>query len=487
MTTATSAKVQDGNIEAIAGVLDILYHIPGLYAVLKEAEPLDMVGTEIERHAFADLKVVFSEIASGKDTDNINFGPLVEKLANMTSISLEAAYIDVCHVWDSLVKLCIVVIPPLREVFLGHVANSRERLEIPGRLNLMSRCFRAKFTEKSQTLEQVCQECYTVVSEKHVHDAHDSAQMTTLTSNAMVLRRAPEIFVVSVESSHYVGNSGKKGEGGSATTDACMSAETSTASSSSSSSSSFSGAVKFPMELDLNAYAGKKNKSAQYNSRMYDLVATVAVEGAKFSAMRAHFLATKDDGSGDLQWHATHGAISGQVSSPVESSQSLAVENIYYMPGTQTGTHPRLLVYTKRNLPTELIKVKPLVTRAGQLKALGDVAFALTNTLENYEEARQYYEEAIQSDESYRASLKENLDKLETLERTQKARKFEEQADLALANRRFKEASEHYTSSLRSALHRSRIYHRVLENLIVLTTCSSWINLHLLRKREKML
>ena len=60
-----------------------------------------------------------------------------------------------------------------------------------------------------------------------------------------------------------------------------------------------------------------------------------------------------------------------------------------------------MLIYTKKDVVADFGRMSRLATKAGQMKALGDVAFELTQTISNYEEAKQYYEEAIRLDESY--------------------------------------------------------------------------------------
>ena len=113
-----------------------------------------------------------------------------------------------------------------------------------------------------------------------------------------------------------------------------------------------------------------------------------------------------------------------------------AVEQNYFSTADNARVHPRLLVYTRRKLGTLLKRTSALVTKSGQMRALGDVAFALAMTSENFDEARKCYEEAMSLDENIKDEVKENLESLEKFEKTQKARKLEEQADLALANRR---------------------------------------------------
>ena len=138
------------------------------------------------------------ETVKANDKDNSGVGNALPSHKGM----------DVVGIWDTIVKLILVVIPPLREVFLGHVANVQE---VPGWLNLMSRCFRANFTSKLQKLEDVCQHCYSDVTENYnPNNASNSSIFSSQTSNAMVLRRAPEVFVVSVNSTHLQLAGGKE-------------------------------------------------------------------------------------------------------------------------------------------------------------------------------------------------------------------------------------------------------------------------------------
>ena len=136
-------------------------------------------------------------------------------------------------------------------MFLGHVANVQE---VPGWLNLMSRCFRANFTNKLQKLEDVCQHCYSDVTENY--NANNSALFSSQTSNAMVLRRAPEVFVVSVNSTHLQLAGGKEdvdGVGGAGSRGVPGKAQ------------SVPGEISFPRVLDLTAYAGSGKPSVAGN------------------------------------------------------------------------------------------------------------------------------------------------------------------------------------------------------------------------------
>lgn len=503
------------------------------------AEPLERIGTEIERAAFADLKAIFVQLESTGSTDNIDLTPFLAKLfswsgksflTNMNgddtdansgegavastntraggepdgaSASMQALYnatlaegVDVVGIWDVIVKLIMVVIPPLREVFLGHVANAQE---VPGWLNLMSRCFRANFTAKQSKLEDVLGQCYSDVKE-NFNAIVNSATVTSQMSNAMVLSRAPEIFVVSVSSQHLqsgqdvlAATDGKDGKGGKngKKTDAASASDTQQA----------PAEIVFPRLLDLNPFAGPR-ASASYSSvqllkdlsrldsrppiaekmpqavnedRFYELTSVVVLDSShveeSFDRVVCYFRQTTpgdntdtDGSTGDKQtWYRSCGSSADGTPNVEEVDSKTAIENSYYNATSNHKIHPRLLVYTRRNLPSLLKRLSPLVSRAGQMRALGDVAFQLAMTSENYGEARRCYEEAMVLDESLRPELQENLVSLNKFERTQRARKLEEQADLALANRRFKEAAEQYKNSKRSALVGSGIFVRVRE------------------------
>jgi hypothetical protein len=490
---AANSKLRRGTFKsaskiegALAAVIDILYHTRGFYAVLKAAEPLDMIGTEDERLIFLELKKVLQTIDDGASDDSVDLSDLVKRLSRYSAVTFKPDVVDITGVWDSIVRLIMVVIPPLREIFLGHITNSRERMESPGWLNIMSRSFRARFTNSCTTLEEICQDCYTSVSEKNMHGA-DSALKSTQTANAMILRRAPEFFVASVESSYLdplleqinrarnqtaaatasassaggddddVSND-RGGNGG----DAVNSLSVSIAAVSIGDDSPKE--IKLSATLDLNAYAGTPpgTNEDDANCRLYDLSAIVSLQGPNLEDLVIYMLSGRPDGGSNSRWLKVQ-VKDGSISSVEESSEAEVVNvNLYQDKGAQK-VHPRMVMYTRKDIYKDFETIHSLVTKAGQMRQLGDVAFALTQSMENYEEARQYYEEAIRLDESYRESLQENLVVLETFDRTQKARKLEEQADLALANKHFKEAADHYRNSMKSALDNSRIYLRVKE------------------------
>jgi tetratricopeptide (TPR) repeat protein len=97
------------------------------------------------------------------------------------------------------------------------------------------------------------------------------------------------------------------------------------------------------------------------------------------------------------------------------------------------------------------------------MRALGDAAFTLALTPENYSEARRCYEEAIALDEGLRESLQDKLRSLDNLEKKHRAQALEDQADLALANCRFREACELYNKALKFVLTGSEWYKCIYE------------------------
>ena len=472
--------------------IDLLYHISSFSKVLVAADVLEIIGSPVEKAAFAELKNVISVIMNSVQSETINISPFLDKLAEWTKVDYtKVDQNDILSVWDDIVKLIMVVIPPLREVFLGQVSSA---LEVPGWLNLMSRCFHAHFTDSAISLDEVYASSLQMSSTSHSQNSNRNAltdnfdknseavvatgnpgsQISLNTNytvtagdklrvaNAMVLRRAPEILVISVESTHV--NSPFLAQmlsgGGVATTPS---------------------AIRYPESFDLalffpghhthnhnqnhqnthgnNCNHGHSHSHAHEGSKIYDLSSVVALEGASFDVLQSYFRVTSGDIEQEDRWYRGAGAICEEV------SRSRVLEGNFYSANSERKVHPCLLVYTRRDLPQVLERTIHLVSKAGQMRALGDVAFAVAMTTENYGEARRCYEEAISMDESLRLTLQENLNSLEKIERTQKARVLEEQADLALANRRFKEASELYSKGMMNAVVSSGVYLRVRDKL----------------------
>ena len=450
--------------------LDLLFHISSFSKLLVAADVLDIVGSPTEKAAFSELKSLIILMIQSNEDDLINIHPFLEKLSAWTMVDYcQIDQNDVLRVWDDIVKLIMVVIPPLREVFLGQVSSA---LEASGWVNLMPRCFHAEFSENINTLEDVYLNSLTSVpstpasslkSSVLTADGNADQQGATVSSaatamdkmriaNAMVLRRAPEILVISIESSLIEQSSSPSNTAATRGPQAILYPET------------FDLAHYSPSHI-ANNNSNSSNGSAPHNSthspehsKLYDLSVVVALEGNAFDSLHPYFRIAGSDM--EYRWYKGAGFEFEEV------PRSRAIEGNFYCQASEKKVHPRLLVYTRRDLPSVLERTLHLVSKAGQMRALGDVAFALAmTTCENYGEARRCYEDAIALDEGLRAALQENLSSLEKIERTQRARVLEEQADLALANKRFREASELYSKGMMNAVVSSGVYLRVRDKL----------------------
>jgi len=344
----------------------------------------------------------------------------------------------------------MVVIPPLREIFLGQVASVQE---VPGWLNLMSRCFRAQYCEEFNLLEEMFRSSIIDSDKGNVDSLSEFEQINK--SNGMLLKRVPEILVVSVESSHLKLSQvhGKAPSN-----------------------------IKFPKEFNLSDFftvenqtnnsmalpglSDSRNSLSQSSSShcYYELTSLIVLDGPSYDNLSTFFRIGNVD---SRKWYRS------STTSMMEISEVNAIDDNYFSINKEKRVHPRLLVYVRKDLQLVLERTIHLVSKAGQLKALGDVAFAMAMNTENYGEARRCYEEAIALDESLRPPLVDNLNILDKIERTQKARVLEEQADLALANKRFKECSEMYSRSMICAVKGSNIYVRVREKLEYASKISS--------------
>ena len=447
-----------GTTPALVAV-DLLYHISSFAKVLLAADVLEIIGSPMEKAAFNELKVVVKMMKNSSSSESLNLQPFLDKLSEWTKTDYSKADPnDVLPVWDDIVKLIMVVIPPLREVFLGQVSSA---LEVPGWLNLMSRCFHAHFTDTALTLEDVYLNSLQIGSPSNnakvaIADGTDgkvgetaAANSVTVTAsdklriaNAMVLRRAPEILVISVESAHLPSTFLTQMSSGSSTTAKAPSA------------------IRYPESFDLAQFSpghSCNHHHPQEQSKVYDLCSVVALEGTSLDTLQSYFRVTGEEH--EERWYRGAGFVCEEV------SKSRVIEGNFYGGNSERRVYPRILIYSRRDLPQVLDRTIHLVSRAGQMRALGDVAFAVAMTTENYGEARRCYEEAIAMDETLRMTLQENLNSLEKIERTQKARVLEEQADLALANRRFKEASELYSKGMMNAVVSSGVYLRVRDKL----------------------
>jgi tetratricopeptide (TPR) repeat protein len=449
-------------------VINILYYLKPFSKVIMLAEPLDNIGSDIERSSFLALRQILATLESGKN-DPINIYPFLDKFCHVTSTNLhEFECLDVSFIWDSVIKLVTVVIPPLREVFLGRISSS---LDIPSWLNLISRCFHAQFLHPTQTLEEVMRA--TLVNYVHdedddddIDDGDDDSEMYDQKSpadrirgfNAKVLYRSPEILVFAVESTHlplplrftdmFTRANGR--------------AKPPTA-------------IQFPESFDVSAFlnecniANSKKTPADESKpeserettvqlvapRWYDLTSVVTLEGAAFDSVEAYYRCLDKEDS--QQWLVGSGA----HHEPVDKSK--VVEGNYFNASDARKVHPRLLIYTKRGMTAVLDRLGSYVTKAGQMRSLGDATFESAETPEHYDEAKHYYEEAIAYDPSLRPVLQERLTALDLIERNQRAHCYETQADISLGRRRFKEACDLYKSAMRCAVVNSPLYLRIRE------------------------
>jgi hypothetical protein len=147
------------------------------------------------------------------------------------------------------------------------------------------------------------------------------------------------------------------------------------------SSSKSSNNSSYSIEKDCN----NNNWNSKQTSKIYDLSTVVALEGTALETLQTYF---RVSGNGKEEcWYKNAGFMCEEV------SKERVVEGNFYDDNAERRVHPRLLVYTRRDLPQVLDRTTLLVSRAGQMRTLGDVAFAVAMTNENYSEARRCYEE----------------------------------------------------------------------------------------------
>lgn len=435
-------SIKTEKVQAYTAVLDMLFHISSFSKVLIASDPLEIIGSEYERSALVELKYVVISMVNGSSSESVSLQQFFSKLSlcNFSDFG-KSDSVDILAAWDDIVKLIMLVIPPLREVFLGHLESAQD---LPGWQNLSSRCFRAMFSSSLHSLEDLMRHCCKVyMSPQSLSFGLSKNAENVIHSNVMVLRRCPEVLIVSVESSYLRPGSqlcfvnGDKAP----------------------------SVISFPDSFDINSVnpmgtVSESSDEEDEGSRFYDLTAVAACEGASLSTMQAFFRLQNANGSGQDRWYRGAGAQLEEV----PKSRVLEGTFLSSSQAPDKRVHPRLLVYMRRDLPQMLDRTIQLVTKGGQMRALGDVAFALAmTTTDNYSEARRCYEEAISLDESLKEVLQDNLLSLDKLEWTQKARGLEEQGDLALANGRYREASDQYSKSLMSAVFGSPEFVRVKE------------------------
>ena len=475
-------------------VLDILYSISSFAKVLTVSEALEIIGTEIERAAFLDLKALFSAMQKNIPSEQINLEPFLEKLGawnNVDYLCLE--HLDVLEIWDAIVKLVMVVVPDLRSIFVGHTEAASE---IPGWIHHMSRSFSARYTSQKSLEDLIAQTYAESVQIQEQYAASDSSSkrgingagsstssddrgMDSLEAaamlcrgracvNALVLKRSPDVFAVSIDSPFVVSSADTAcspdddGEPIASVEKVRVLATRDPGPVS----------ITFPATLDLSAYA------SPHSTRIFDLIAVVTakagtVDAPDSAAMSSYYFRAPPTGPGDDsskdEWFAGGEGVPLGVLTKV--SQAKVLNCVYdstkppLLSPSGTQTYPRFIVYCRRGAGHSLLlpQPQPLLSKAQQMRLLGDISFSLAICLEHYEEAHRLYDESISLDDALHPVLSVQIATLEKFERTQRAKTLEEQADLALANRRFREASECYKQAIRSCLVGSVIHARLRE------------------------
>jgi hypothetical protein len=444
------------------------------------AQPLESSSGEAEREAFLALQQILAVLDSGKN-EPINVFPFFDKFCRYIGTTFsDFEEMDIFLVWDYLVKLITLVIPPLREIFMGRLSLS---LDEHAWHSLTTRCVHAQFSQSVQSLEDFIKSTLHQFDKDYYNDIDLYQHRTSLESiknfNAIILGRSPEILAFAVESAHLP-----------------SSLRFLDALSKNPSKLKPPGVIRFPASFNLSMRDGvstisKKQQQQSNNStsseadeensgNIYDLAAVVTLEGQSCDVAQAYYRYVQEGEAG--QWFKGSGATHDQVDS------SKAIERNYFNTSDTRKVHPRLLIYAKRGISVILDHLKDFVTKGGQLRSKGDATFATAETPEHYDEAKQYYEEAIAHDASLRTVLQERLNSLEQIEKNQKAQSYENQADLSLGKRRFKEACDLYKLAMRSAVANSSIYNRIREKEdYMMRIISLEIANHLTEKGEECL
>lgn len=493
-------------------VINICHYLTPLAKLIILAQPLENSSGEAERDAFLALQQILTVLDSGKN-EPINVFPFFDKFCRYIGTTFsDFEEMDIFLVWDYLVKLITLVIPPLREIFMGRLSLS---LDEHAWHSLTTRCIHAQFTQSVQSLEdfirltmhQYDKDYYNDLDlyqysqqhsnlNNHPHGGNPSTNSTNpphRTSiesiknfNSIILGRSPEILAFAIESAHlpsslrFLDALNKNPSKGKSPNN-----------------------IKFPASFNLSTLRDQKNTHAasaaskdakdaitghvsaddelSSSNNIYDLAAVVTLEGSNCDIAQAYYRYVHEENN-HLQWFKGSGATHDLVDA------SKAIEKNYFSSSDSRKVHPRLLIYAKRGISVILDQLKDFVTKGGQLRSKGDATFATAETPEHYDEAKQYYEEAIAHDASLRSVLQERLNSLEQIEKNQKAQSYENQADLSLGKRRFKEACDLYKLAMRSAVVNSPTYNRIREKEdYMMRIISLEIANHLTEKGEECL
>ena len=457
-------------------VINICHYLTPLSKLIILSQPLDTTSGEAEREAFLALQNILTVLDTGKN-EPINVFPFLDKFCRYIGTGFsDFEEMDIFLVWDYAVKLITLVIPPLREIFMGRLSLS---LDEQAWHTLTTRCIHAQFSSNCQSLDEFIKTSLTNFDKEYYNELDLYQHKTSLESvknfNSIMLGRSPDILAFAVESAHLPASL-RFLDALSKNPSKIKPPSTIKFPSSFSLSKDVNGQVTSREETGESGNGSSGNggssgnvtvtaASSSGNISMYDLAAVVTLEGTNCDIAQAYYRYVMIDpitglSSNDTpqaQWYKGSGATHDLVEA------NKAIEKNYFHASDTKKIHPRLLIYTKRGIHTILDSLKDFVTKGGQLRCKGDQTFDNAETPEHYDEAKQYYEDAISYDENLRSILQERLHSLEQIERNQKAQSYENQADLSLGKRRFKEACDLYKLAMRSAVTNSHIYNRIRE------------------------
>jgi tetratricopeptide (TPR) repeat protein len=408
-------------------VINILYYLEPFSQVFMVAEPLDNSGSDIELAGFVALKVIFCMLATGRE-EPINIFSFLEKFCLYTNSNIaNFSEVDIVFVWDNVIKLIIDCIPTLREVFIGCLLNP---LDAMAKLSVFG--LFAQFNFPVQSLEEVISNSLSGdVAPIEEAGVQSVSQSHVQEFNAKMLQQAPEILAFAIES-HHLPQKLRNGQ-----------------SKSNPSKLKPCTSIRFPQSFDLAALGPPSTAAGAAggdpSAKQYELQAVIALDGTNYEHIQAYYRMLDEDLL--IKWHRDTGM--NIIQEEVEKSR--VIEKNYFNATDAKKTHPRLLIYAKKNLQKSMERIALNVSKAGQLRCMGDAVFDSAENPENYDDAKRYYEEAIALDETLKPTLQERMNFLDQIERNQKAQSFENQGDLSLGKRRFKEACDFYKMALRSA------------------------------------
>jgi hypothetical protein len=378
-------------------VLKALHYLSPFAKLIILAQPLDNASGEAELDAFLALQLILATAESGKQ-ESINIFPFLDKFCRYIGLGFsDFDEMDVFLVWDYVVKLITLVVPPLREVFMGRHALPPEEQAWHA---LTTRCVHAQFSQTVQSLEEFISLSQSQFEKDYYNDLELYSHKTSLESvknfNSIVLGRGPDIIVFAVESTHLH-----------------HSLRFLDALSKNPSRIKPPSTIAFPATFSLSTKERDADDKEHHSVAAYDLATVVSVEGIQGETVNSFFRASLSEPNGaaeDNEPIGTQQWVKGAGAAPHETadlSTAVTAKNYFHANDTKR-VHPRLLIYTKRNYAQSLWKLQDCVSKAGQLRCKGDSCFESAETPEHYDEAKAFYEEAIAHDEVCPATLLNN-------------------------------------------------------------------------------